>query len=169
MSRQVHLVRHGIAEEPAEGVADAGRVLTKEGRTKTRRAAKGLAAAGVRPQAILASPLPRAAQTAGILAEALAPAGGVELVEWLSCGADPQEVAARLAKRPEESVLLVGHMPDLAGIASHLLGGRALDIVFKKAGACALAFDGEVGAGRGRLDWLLQPRHLFALAGKGGR
>ena len=62
-------------------------------------------------------------------------------------------------------MMAVGHMPDLAVLASVLLAkGSCLDIVFKKSGVCCISFDGPTKASAGRLDWLMQPKHLRALA-----
>ena len=68
------IVRHGIAEdrEASNRAApdDALRQLTKEGRQKMRKAAKGLKRILPALDLIATSPLMRAAQTAEILAEA---------------------------------------------------------------------------------------------------
>jgi phosphohistidine phosphatase len=162
---ELYIVRHGIAEEKFPDGTDAARALTDEGRRKTARAARGLAALGVRPDLIVSSPLLRARQTAEVLAEALRPAEGIAEAQWLSPGIPPAGTVRQLARLAHRSVLLVGHMPDVSALASLLLTGRpSADIVFKKAAVCALSFDGRARAGCARLEWLLQPRHLRAAA-----
>jgi len=70
---QIYLMRHAIAADLGDGPwkRDAERPLTKEGIRRTHRAAEGLVSAGVVFDAILSSPLVRARETAGIVAEVL--------------------------------------------------------------------------------------------------
>src|SRR5262249_23023814 len=64
--------RHGPAvARGTDGVAEAERPLTPEGKKKTAAAARGLRVLDLGADAIFTSPLPRAAQTAEILAEVL--------------------------------------------------------------------------------------------------
>lgn len=159
----LYIVRHGVAEESTALGSDAARALTDEGRKKTARVARGLAALEIEPEVILTSPLVRARQTADILSGALRPKDGVSEVKWLEAGASPAEAVRQLARLKHDSVMIVGHMPDLSVLASMLLSGKpSVKIAFKKAAVCALSFDGRARTGRGRLEWLMQPRHLRA-------
>src|ERR1700678_2627326 len=65
----LYVLRHGSAEdEPPPGGDDGARRLTARGREKVREAAAGMRALGLKFDAILASPLPRAAETAELVA-----------------------------------------------------------------------------------------------------
>jgi phosphohistidine phosphatase SixA len=80
---RVYLVRHA---EAAPGEPDDLRRLTSAGRSAARKLATRLAAEGVRPDAVLSSPLLRARETAAELAR---PFGSrVETDERLAPGAD---------------------------------------------------------------------------------
>jgi hypothetical protein len=48
-----------------------------------------------------------------------------------------------------------------------MTGGKESRIELKKGGACSLTFDGAPKPGSAILDWLLHPKHLRALAGRG--
>jgi phosphohistidine phosphatase len=158
----VVLVRHAIAEERRPGLRDAARRLTPEGRDKLEQAARGLKRLGVVPDRILTSPLVRAAETAEVLAEVLAPDLRPETFGPLAPGQAPQEVRDAL---PEDArtVVLVGHEPDLGELASWLLTGSTdgMRLPFRKAGAAAI----ELEEGEGTLRWMLAPKQLRALAG----
>jgi len=69
--RTVILVRHGVYDEDDARDPAVGRALTETGRTMARLTAARLAHLGVRVDAIHASPLTRARQTAQILADSL--------------------------------------------------------------------------------------------------
>jgi len=168
---QLYIVRHGIAQpRGAAGVScDAERALTPKGRRRTRLAAEGLTALGCRPERIGTSPLRRCEETAVIIADVVCPEAPVEVCEFLAPGAVVEDVLDWMGRFVHDSMMIVGHMPDVAEIASGLLSaGTGLDMVFKKAGACSIWFDGEAARQVGRLEWLLQPRHLCALAKGGG-
>lgn len=165
---EVILVRHGIAVEMGEEgvISDEGRMLSGKGRKATRQVAKGLKAAGCRPVSVISSPLLRARETADIIAEVLG-LEKVEVSDLMLPGTSPTDIMAFLMARGEFPVILVGHMPDLAIMASGMLSRDAsVPLTFKKAAACSILFDGEVEAGKGRLVWLMQPRQLKQMAGK---
>jgi len=166
----LYIVRHGAAQRRgAKGVTDdAERVLTPEGRTRTRLAAEGLLAVGCRPDCMATSPLPRAEETARIMAEVLCPEAPLEPQRFLQPGATAGRVVEWLQRCGRDCAMIVGHMPDLAEIASELLTGDVgLDITFKKAGACCISFQDAPALGAGSLEWLLQPRQLRTLAATG--
>ncbi len=114
---QLVIVRHA---EAAAGEPDELRPLTPEGREAARALGEQLAADGVRPAAVLSSPLLRARETAQELAR---PAGvEPEADERLAPGATAEGVKAAAAERGE-TVVVVGHQPDCSQIAVALTGG----------------------------------------------
>jgi phosphohistidine phosphatase len=117
-SVQLYLVRHA---EAADGEPDELRPLTAEGRRAARELGERLAAVGVRPDAVLTSPLLRARQTGAELARA----AGIEPEpdERLAPGATADDVKAAAAGRGE-NVVVVGHQPDCGRIAAALTGGE---------------------------------------------
>ncbi len=150
----VLLVRHGKAELGA-GKSDAERHLTDEGVAEVRAAAAAVGAGGLRLDAVLTSPLPRARETAAVLAAELAP--GQEPIddEALAPGALADGVVEAVWRLGEGmAVGVVGHAPDLSGIAAALVapgGPRATG--FTPGGMCCIDFDGPVALGAGRLRW----------------
>lgn len=158
------VVRHGIAQDRSTA-AEPARALTVRGRRRTQMAAQGLKALGAAPGVIATSPLTRAEETARILAEVLCPGAEPEVLECLGPGGDASQVMTWLHDRDEDAVMLVGHMPDVAELMSLLLCGQdGMDVTFKKAAVCCLTVDPVAGAGGARLEWLLQPGQLRALA-----
>jgi phosphohistidine phosphatase SixA len=115
---QLYLVRH---TEAASGEPDELRPLTAEGREAARELGRRLAAEGVRPDAVLTSPLLRARETAAELARAT----GVdpEPDERLAPGASAEGVRAAADERGGRTVVVVGHQPDCGRIAAMLTGG----------------------------------------------
>jgi len=114
---QLYLVRHA---EAVDGEPDELRPLTAEGRRAARTLGERLAAEGVRPDAILTSPLLRARETGAELARLV----GVEPEpdERLAPGATAESVRAAVAEHGE-TVVVIGHQPDCGKIAAELAGG----------------------------------------------
>ena len=119
---RVYLVRHA---EAASGHPDEARELTARGLEEARALGMQLAADGVRPDAVLTSPLKRARQTADEIARAL----GVEpeADERLAPGATADRVRDAVARRGE-LVVAIGHNPDWTEIASELSGEAVADL-----------------------------------------
>lgn len=166
---QLLVIRHAIAEDreafSVTGQPDDLRPLTPRGRRRMRRAAAGLRRVVPELGVLATSPLTRAAQTAGILADAY---GGVPVESWneLSPGASPSMLVDRLRSLRVEAgpVAVVGHEPDLGELVSWLLTGRTGSFVeMKKGAACLLGFEGPPDPERARLLWLLTPGQLRRL------
>ena len=160
---ELMLFRHGIAEVDGPDGTDASRRLTDEGIDKTARAARGLAKIAVPPEAVLTSPLPRAAQTAEIVARLfdLEP----EVVDALAYG-DAGDIVEHVAGRRERSLVLVGHEPTFSQTAELLCTGEAEGFVqLKKAGCICLdvRFGRDVGAVAAVVKWIATPKMLRAL------
>jgi phosphohistidine phosphatase len=163
----LYLVRHGIAADlpPGGRGGDDARELTPRGIARTRTAARGFVRLFGAVDAVASSPLPRARRTVELFAAALKLKAPPALARELAPGAGAVETAAWLARQEAESLLVVGHMPHLANVASLLLAGReGLALEFRKAGVCALAFDGRAAAGKARLIAFLPARALRAAA-----
>jgi phosphohistidine phosphatase SixA len=114
---RLYLVRHA---EAARGEPDDLRPLTAAGRDAARALGARLAAKGVRPDAVLCSPLLRARETAAELCRAFG--CEPESDERLAPGATAKGVRAAVAGRGDE-VVAVGHQPDCGHIAAELAGG----------------------------------------------
>jgi phosphohistidine phosphatase len=127
---QLYLVRHA---EAADGEPDELRPLTAEGRRAARELGERLAADGVRPNAVLTSPLLRARETGAELARS----AGVEAEadERLAPGATADDVKAAASERGE-TVVVIGHQPDCGRIAAALTGGE--EPPFPPAGVLAI-------------------------------
>jgi len=153
----VYLFRHGIAEPKRDDQPDDERVLTDEGKKKTRRIAEAMARFVDPPQALLTSPKVRARQTAELVGEAmdLSPQVLAVLGEQ---SAEP--IAKALEHREESSVMMVGHEPTLSELATLLCLGRIEPgaVQLKKAGCCAIDRQGATG----QLLFLTTPKLLLA-------
>jgi phosphohistidine phosphatase len=147
------LLRHGTAEDRAASGADADRDLTAKGEGQARAAGVALAALGLRPDVVLASPKVRAWRTALLACEAL---GGQPVEHQALVGLDRDE--ALLAAGFGDRVLLVGHEPDLSQTVHDLTGAR---IRMRKAAVALVAVDGS----RGELRGLLGPDVLARVRG----
>lgn len=150
---RIYLVRHGIAVDHAEKgpLPDDDRPLTGKGRHRFRRLARAFARLGEPPQFIFTSPLPRAVQTAEILAAALKQEE-VAVLEELRPGGAVGELLAEVGRRvkDEQSVALVGHDPQMTQlvIALAALGKEdAARVDFRK-GAVVRIDVGELPSAR---------------------
>jgi phosphohistidine phosphatase len=133
-----YLVRHGTA---AAGPDDRARPLTPAGRTEATATARALAAHGVEVSEIRHSGLVRARETAEILAGNLAPPRGVRATTGLAPDDDPDVAAAELALAAAP-LMLVGHLPHLARLATALVGNASLEgVVFGPGTAVGLRRD----------------------------
>lgn len=161
---KVVLFRHGIAVDRADPACppDAQRPLTPKGIRRTAAAARGLRAMEVRPDRILTSPLVRARETARIAADVL-DCADLRETDALRGGVRTREAFRALAEAGVQSVMCVGHAPQLDVLLAQSIGGSGRGLSkLKKAGAACIDFD-EVAPGRGQLVWLLQPRELREL------
>ena len=166
------IVRHGVAQEKMDagktGDIDDRRALTPDGRTKMAHAAEGLREVAPEISVLASSPLLRAHESAEIIARAY----GIEVrstTDALLPNASFDEFIEWANDRAEQSVVaIVGHEPHLSTLATWLMcGGKESRIALKKGGACFLSFDGVPRRSTGKLEWLLQPDQLRALAGRG--
>lgn len=149
----LYLVQHAEARSEAE---DPQQALSDKGLAEIEKTAR-LLATKVRPsiKIILHSGKLRARQTAEILADHLAPVGGVKQVEGLKPNDDVSDWAGRLTAA-SENIMLVGHLPYLSKLTSKLLcGDETMTLVeFRKAGIVCLFRDEQKSW---RIEWFIVP------------
>ncbi len=116
----LYLVQHGEAKRQEE---DPERGLTDKGFRDIARTALSALERRVQVSRIVHSGKKRAGETANVLNDRLKPPQGAAAADGLAPMDDPAYWAERLAGM-EEDVLLVGHLPHLARLASLLLCGN---------------------------------------------
>ncbi len=149
--KKVIFLRHGEADWPNWEGSDDERPLTKKGKAEVNRVAKFLKHAGARPLLIFTSPLPRAAQTAKIVAKRLCLELGVN--EELGKGFNIAKLRRILREHDVETLIVVGHEPDFTHVLRLLTGG---EVRLAKAGVALVEM--ESAESKGRLLWLFPPR-----------
>jgi phosphohistidine phosphatase len=149
-------LRHGEADWPNWNKPDDERPLTERGRKEVKRVAKFLERLRFSADVILTSPLPRASQTAEIVAQRL----GIELKtdSALAHGFKVERLRRLLAKADANCIMVVGHEPEFSGVIKELTGG---EVKLSKAGTALL----EVNRGytSGKLLWLFPPKFSKAV------
>ncbi len=170
---RLYFMRHAQAVDAEEWRGpDAMRPLTEKGRKRARLAAEGLAK--LTPEvvaAIISSPYSRAYETALIVGEVIKLP--VATADALRPGFSLARLDVALAIAPNaESILLVGHEPDLSAVIHALVGReRAQDTPLKKSTCVCVETPAEVDggtntealAGRCALVWERTWRELAAL------
>jgi phosphohistidine phosphatase len=162
---QLLIIRHGRAEDRAPDGLDASRRLTDDGRARMREIARGLKTQIERIDVIATSPLPRAHETATIVAEVLGTAAP-ETLDLLAPGVDARALVCWLAQqRTATTVAIVGHEPDLSRIVGQLIADSGpVRIQIKKGSICLIEFDSRPALGAGRLLSLMQPAQLRCMS-----
>ena len=152
----ITILRHGTAEDRALGKPDADRRLTKDGKRELKAVLRIARRAGSAPDLILTSPLTRALETARVAETELECQQAVETKSLLPDAAPAQVWRELREHRGAKEIMLVGHEPQLSGLAAFLLDA-SLAIDLKKGALLRITVqDGQ--RPRGVLKWLLTPR-----------
>ncbi len=115
---------------------------------------------------VLTSPLVRTRQTAELISKAVPTHPPVVDVAALGPDGTPEEVRAALgAYSAAASVALVGHEPNLSGLAAALTRS-SLQLGFKKGAVCRIDLEPLRPARPGVLRWFATPK-LLRLVGRG--
>jgi phosphohistidine phosphatase len=134
---QIYLVRHGDAVPEEDAGSDRDRWLSSRGREAVRILGRLLREQKVEPQVIVSSPLPRAVQTAELLAHAFDHFGPIVTLRCLEPGAHPRMAVNQVLAAAGSSVLIVSHEPTISGLGATLLGRPAFPN-FRTAQCCAI-------------------------------
>lgn len=149
---RLYLVQHGEAQ-PKD--VDPERGLTDKGRRDVGKVGAFLKPLGLVVSAVRHSGKLRSAQTAEILGQSLTVAQGVLELEGLA-PLDPVEAIANQLTDMSEDLMLVGHLPFMANLASYLVAGsKSADVVaFQQGGVVCLKSDEKSGW---RVRWMVTP------------
>ncbi|OEY67631.1 phosphohistidine phosphatase SixA [Marinobacter sp. X15-166B] len=129
----VLIMRHG---EAGWHSLDEQRELTEQGRQATAKVARDIASSPWRPNLIWCSPLIRARQTAGIVAEILnCP---VEEKEGITPEGDPGQFLDQLITTRQQSLMIVSHMPFVGALSTLMIDGHRRGIPFMTSHAVVL-------------------------------
>ena len=158
----IHLMQHGACL-PEE--LDPNQPLSPVGREAVAKTARAAAILGLRFELVIASPKQRSRQTAEIMAEATGyPVTRIQVTEAAKAMAKPQATIDFIREyQGLDSVLLAGHLPSLAKLASTLLsGGQELALRVENGGLMQIDLPAK---GHGVLNWHLTPAQLALIAG----
>ncbi len=155
MSTTIIAIRH--AKPKSEGYADEKlRPLHEEGIATQRTMTQHIADKGYAPTSIYSSPILRAVQTAEILAEKFSL--DVNQTEALGYALDRSALLS-LIPPPDnnQTLVLVGHAPNLAEFINDLVGEMVLPEGLSKSGTAILSFDEQPGFGKATFVEYLKP------------
>ncbi len=145
----LYFLRHAEAGPDGEHLTHAGEAMLRAAGPLWRRL-------NLRPEAVLTSPLPRAARTAELAAQGLGLGASPIRDDRLAPGAEWGAMARGMAAQGDlRSVLFVGHEPDLSR-AIQLLTGAA-SVRMRKGSLACVEFYGVPEPGTGELAWLIDP------------
>ena len=156
----LYLIRHAEAVElGTPGAArDFDRALTHHGRDQARALAEAFVRLKRPVEAVVASPLVRAHQTAVELLNVWQPGARVVTCDHLTPEhLKPGKLSDFLANIPGEHVAAVGHMPEIGAYAEWLIGAAEGSIPMVKASAVCVEFKGDPAKGAGKLQWIVTP------------
>ncbi len=168
----VYFLRHASAGVPVSNAKkDEKRALDESGIQQCGYVGRALTAMDIQVDALLSSPLKRAAQTASLVGNELSYEGKLHLEDALrpsASFADFQKLIDKYSRL--ESVMVVGHNPSLSAFLGRCIGepGSEASVELKK-GAIAKV---EMGRNSGTLHWCLTPkilRILYAAAAESSR
>jgi phosphohistidine phosphatase len=160
---EIYLMQHGPAlpkdQDPEEG-------LGSEGKERIHAGGKALKKMGVTFDAILSSPKKRSKDTAAIVAEQVGfPLEKIIETKNVKAMAPPEDTVQALSELSgAQRVLIAGHLPSVAEVASFLLTeGSKAAVQFEMGGCCRIDVD-ELPTHSGRLRWYLTPAQLELIA-----
>ena len=143
-------MRHGDAVPEEDAGSDRDRWLSSRGREGARILGKLLREQHVEPDMILCSPLPRAVQTAELIAASIDYLGTISSRRCFEPAAQPR-VGANETSEAGRAVIIVGHEPSLSNLGAYLLGRPAFP-QFRTAQCCAIEDGKPTWTARADLD-----------------
>jgi len=158
---ELYFLRHGQGVPRSEwSDGDDERPLTDAAAVQMAHATWTLARLGVCPDVLLASPLERAQQTAGIVASGLGLEDRLRTERCLGKGFGMKHLRRLLRRHSRAgSIMLVGHNPEFGAIIHKLTGGH---VMLGKGGLARVHLSARKSRSA-ELVWLLQPDELVSM------
>ena len=151
--QEIYILRHGHAQNTANGLNDFDRTLTEEGIEKINKLSLFFNSLNISLEFVLSSPYVRAKQTAEIFISNLTSKPDLKIVDFLSCGASSKEISRELMEySSSKNLLLVGHSPDLEIFLGKIVGAER--ITLKKGALAKVSFENSIEMS-GELEWLI--------------
>jgi|SRR5580704_16410917 phosphohistidine phosphatase len=168
----IYFLRHASAGEPLSNPKkDEKRALDETGVEQCGYVGRALAALDVQVDAILSSPLKRAAQTASLVGNEMGHEGKLQLEDGLrptATFADFRKLIEKYAKL--DAIMVVGHNPSLSEFLGRSISETGCEAAVElKKGAVARV---EMSRNAASLTWCLTPkilRTLYAAAAESSR
>ena len=159
----VYFLRHANAGKPLANLKkDEKRALDKEGTEQCGIVGRALAALDVQVDAMISSPLKRAAQTASLVGNELSYEGKLQFEDALrptATFADFRRLLEKYSK--QEAIMVVGHNPTLSEFLGRSISETGCEAGTElKKGAVAKV---EIGRNSAMLHWCVTPKVLRSL------
>jgi phosphohistidine phosphatase len=161
---EIYLMQHGPNlskdEDPEES-------LSLEGEVQISKAAQAIKKMGLEFDVIIASPKKRSQQTAAVVARTIGfPVDSIVETAKVKAMTPAEETIRYLEEfQGKQSVLIAGHLPSLAEVASFLLtSGSKATIQFERGGIGRIDVN-ALPTHEGRLRWYLTPAQLDLMVG----
>ena|SRR5947207_5002351 len=148
---RLYFLRHGEADWPNWGRPDDERPLTERGKKEMRKVAKFLQELDIPLEDVLSSPLPRARQTADIVADRFKL--HVREQKALADGFNVSALKELVQQYPVDNLMIVGHDPSFTEVIGELTGANCK---LSKGGLALVDLDDQEM--KGRLLWLFPPK-----------
>ena len=153
---KLYLMRHGEAEAMGGAIRhDAERILSARGVQEVDAMARLLADADPAIGLILTSPLRRAVQTGEAIRRYLPMNPEVRLTTHLNPGFNPPELIEELSTAGCESLVAVGHQPDMSGFISYLISKSHASVEMETSSVACIDLTLNSVRPDARLRWLL--------------
>ncbi len=163
---RLYLVRHGEAERVSGQITrDADRKLTATGEETSLLVGRALGRIDPSISTILTSPLIRAVQTGTLIKNVLGDKPAQRASEVLKPGFRPKDLLKELfALSPAESVVAVGHEPDLSRCLGYLIADAShLSVAMTTGAVGGVELRGSASSYEADLLWFLTPQTVRAL------
>ena len=144
------LVQHGIS---ANKDVDPKKGLTDQGRVETERIAQVANGYGIRVEKIVHSGKNRAEQTATVYQDALSVKTPLQSISGINPLDDVRAFAESI--NPETNLMVVGHMPFMQRLVSHLTTGFEEIRVYQFQNSGIVCLDKSEGTD-GKFDWFIK-------------
>ncbi|BDQ36031.1 phosphohistidine phosphatase SixA [Pseudodesulfovibrio nedwellii] len=157
----IHLMQHGVCLSKE---LDPHQPLSPVGREQIEKSARAAQILGLRFELVVASPKVRSLETAKIMAEQTGyPSSRIQVTDVVKAMTPAKKTLDYIRDyNGLESILIVGHLPSLGALASHILTTiTPVDIAIENGGLMQLQMN--MKETYGTLNWYLTPTQLAVI------